>query len=90
MVEGGYEENAQDDTYEESIPMHDLSQQTVYAEVESSVGDLNTQWKELPDSVIDDFYKQVEYEPFIKDYNTFEYKDSILFLIKKMGKNRIK
>ena len=34
----------QDDVYEERIQMHDLPQQTVYAEVESSAGDLNTQW----------------------------------------------
>ena len=55
MAEGGYddfdpliqnreeEEYDRDDAYEESIHMHDLSQQTVYAEVESCVGDLNTQ-----------------------------------------------
>ena len=54
----------------------------IYAEVESSAGDLNTQWKELRDSVVDDFYKQVGYEPLIKDYNNFEYKNKILYFIK--------
>ena len=106
MAEGGYdfddenhhlldEDDYDNDAYE-SIQMPlppTLPTVNEGEQAETSFGGtgLSTTKARFRDSVIDEFYKQARYEPPAKEYNKFEYKDSILFLIKKTDKkNRIK